>query len=81
MSAFLSAALKNVRSSAPIAPGQAQVDATTAYEAFTNLLAVHTELHRLYSAAGGDGGYKNAFLNGLVLATARQVVLISGVVS
>jgi hypothetical protein len=82
IAAFLSAALRNVRDSVPIAgDGSDNLSPADALQAFHNLLAVHTELHRLYAATTPDEGFTNAFLNGIVLEVCRKLARVSVIVS
>jgi hypothetical protein len=77
LAALLSAALNNVKQSST----QHTPTPDAAYASFKAMLGVHAELHKLYASQGGDGGYKNAFLNGMVVAVCRHLVGLSAVVS
>ncbi|CAK9780153.1 hypothetical protein CC85DRAFT_260142 [Cutaneotrichosporon oleaginosum] len=53
-------------------------DADGTYRAFTNILAVHSHLRKLYSQ-NGDEGYLYPFLNPLMIAVCRRVVQVGDI--
>ncbi|KAL1410580.1 hypothetical protein Q8F55_004593 [Vanrija albida] len=71
LAALLVAALRAVRDYT------ASPDAAGAYAEFRAMVAVHVELHKLYSSQDGDGGYAYPCLNGLVVEVCHRLVELS----